>query len=207
MTFGKQDGLISPYPRPTTPRLYGPFGKRRAGSAMLEAVGKAKKALALWFCPRPTRGRLLADNGNLGVRNFQPHEAVIAIEQKKNFEVGGGDFQAFVGLAVGTGGSGRLHGDRTGGQFLGNDHRKSLHAALGPVIDAREDSVLMIEIVVQNGDERGIECEVLLEGAGPLGGLISAVPLASQPPPDGAISNSSWPTVCPPSLMVSLPLS
>ena len=27
MSFGKQDGLISPYPRPTTPRLYGPFGK------------------------------------------------------------------------------------------------------------------------------------------------------------------------------------
>src|SRR6266581_4631673 len=102
---------------------------------MLEAIGKAKKALALWFPPRPTRGRLLADNGN---------------------------------LAVGTCGSGGLHGDRTGGQFLGYDHRKSLHAALGPVIDAREDSVLMVEIVVQNGDERGIECEVLLEGAGAL---------------------------------------
>src|SRR5229473_4964134 len=49
------------------------------------------------------------------------------------------------------------------------------------------------------------EPETLL--AAPSGGLISAVPLASQPPPEGAISNSSWPTVCPPSLMVNLPLS
>src|SRR6266478_4034041 len=49
------------------------------------------------------------------------------------------------------------------------------------------------------------EPETLL--APPSGGLISAMPLASQPPPDGAISNSSWPTVCPPSLTVNLPLS
>ncbi len=58
---------------------------------MLAAVGKAKKALAPWFCPRPTRGRLLADNGNLGVRNFQPHQAVTGVEQEKNLKVGGGD--------------------------------------------------------------------------------------------------------------------
>src|SRR5216683_2436599 len=49
------------------------------------------------------------------------------------------------------------------------------------------------------------EPETLL--AAPSGGLISAVPLASQPPLDGAISNSSWPTVCPSSLTVNLPLS
>src|SRR5216684_364128 len=144
------------------------FRKRGASSAMLAAFAQARKRLVLWYCPWPTRRRLLADDGNLGVRNFQPHEAVIAIEQKKNLEVGGGDFQAFVSLAVGTGGSGRLHGNRTRGQFLGNDHRKSLHAALGPVVDAREDGVLMVEIVVQNGDQRRIEREVLLERAGAL---------------------------------------
>src|SRR6267378_4116881 len=144
------------------------FRKRGTSSAMLAAFAQARKRLVLWYCPWPTRRRLLADDGNLGVRNFHPHEAVIAIEQKKNLEVGGGDFQAFVSLAVGTGGSGRLHGNRTRGQFLGNDHRKSLHAALGPVVDAGKDGVLMVEIVVQNGDQRRIEREVLLERAGAL---------------------------------------
>src|SRR6267378_2073093 len=47
--------------------------------------------------------------------------------------------------------------------------------------------------------------EILLAGLS--GGLISAVPLARQPAPEGAISKSSWPTVWPSSLMVSLPLS
>ena len=87
----------------------------------------------------------------------------MAIEQKENFEVGSGDFEAFVGLAVGTGGSGGFDGNRTRRQFLRNDHGKSLHAALGPVVDARQDGVLMVEIVVQNGDERRIKREVLLE--------------------------------------------
>ena len=44
----------------------------------------------------------------------------------------------------------------------------------------------------------------------PTGGVSDAsgfAGLIGQPPPDGATSNSSWPTVCPPSLMVSLPLS
>src|SRR5882762_4003583 len=137
---------------------------------------------------------------------------MIAVEQEKNLEIGSGDFEAFVSLAVGTGGSGGLHGDRARCQFLRNDHGKRLHAALGPVVDARKDRVLMVEIVVQNDDERRIECEVLLERAGapspcrgsgleslrapPSGGLMSPVPLAGQPPPDGAISISSWPTVC-----------
>src|SRR5882762_9645826 len=47
--------------------------------------------------------------------------------------------------------------------------------------------------------------EILLAGLS--GGLMSAVPLARQPAPEGAISKSSWPTVWPSSLMMSLPLS
>src|SRR2546422_1160478 len=47
--------------------------------------------------------------------------------------------------------------------------------------------------------------EILL--AGPSDGLMSAVPLARQPAPEGAISKSSRPTVWPSSLMVSFPLS
>src|SRR6266550_3035879 len=97
---------------------------------------------------------LLANHGHFGVGNFQPHQPVMVIEQNKNLQVGSADFEAFVGFALGTGGSSRFDGDRTRRQFLRNDHRKSLHPALGPVVDARKDRVLMVEIVVQNGDER-----------------------------------------------------
>ena len=47
--------------------------------------------------------RLLADDGDFGVGNFQAHQAVIAVEQKKNLEVGSVDLEAFVSLAVGAG--------------------------------------------------------------------------------------------------------
>src|SRR6202521_3548699 len=115
---------------------------------MLAAVANARKGLTLCYRPGPTRGRLLADDGNLGVRNFQPHEAVIAIEQEKNLEVRGVDSQAFVGLAVGTGGPGRLHVDRTRGQILGNDNRESfmptLHQAFEPLVTAGWVEMLVV---------------------------------------------------------------
>jgi len=101
--------------------------------------------------------RLVADDGDFCFRDFQPHQAVIGVEEQKDFQIRGIDLETFVGLAISAGGAGGLHGDRTGRQLLGNDHRKSLHAALGPVVDARENSVLMIEIVVEDGDERSIE--------------------------------------------------
>src|ERR1700719_4403872 len=43
--------------------------------------------------------------------------------------------------------------------------------------------------------------------AGESGALRSVVPCADQPPEEGEISNSSWPTVWPSSWMVNLPLS
>src|ERR1700694_2836000 len=55
---------------------------------------------------------LVADDGDLGVRNFQPHQAVIAVEQEKNLEIRSGDFEAFVSFAVGSGGTGGLAGTR-----------------------------------------------------------------------------------------------
>src|SRR5258708_39970528 len=43
--------------------------------------------------------------------------------------------------------------------------------------------------------------------AGESGALRSVVPCADQPPEEGEISNSSWPTVWPSSWMVNFPLS
>src|SRR5258708_12113153 len=71
------------------------FSKRGAGSAMLAAVAKARKGLVLWYCPRPMRRRLVADDGNLRVRDFQPHEPVPPLAPKKNFKAALGAFQAF----------------------------------------------------------------------------------------------------------------
>src|SRR5256884_25416 len=49
--------------------------------------------------------------------------------------------------------------------FLRDEHGKRLLAALGPVVDAGEDGILVIKIVVEHGDEWGIKREILLEGA------------------------------------------
>ena len=46
---------------------------------------------------------LVADDGNFGVGNFEPNEAMGAVEQKKDLNVGSGDFEAFVSFAVGSG--------------------------------------------------------------------------------------------------------
>jgi len=112
-------------------------------------------------------------------QELQPHEAVIAIEQKKNLEVGGGDFQAFVGLASAL-------ADPVDctvieqGSILGNDHRKSLHAALGPVVDAGKDGVLMVEMCPERRSAR-IEREVLWNGRAPcISRVILATPLAKR---------------------------
>src|SRR5882724_9126127 len=109
--------------------------------------------------------RLFADDGDFRIGNFQPHQAVIAVEQKQNLEVRRSDHEAFVGFAIGACRSFGFHSDRTRRQFLGNNNWKSLHAALGPIVDARKNRVLMVEIIVQNSDERRIECQVLLEWA------------------------------------------
>src|SRR5260370_33532117 len=96
--------------------------------------------------------RLFADDGDFCVGNFEAHQAVIAVEQKENLQVGGVDLEAFVGFALGAGRSSGLHGDSAGSQFLGNENRASLHAALRPGVDARQDSGLMIENVVQHSE-------------------------------------------------------
>src|SRR6266403_5137363 len=87
-------------------------------------------AISVIFLPNCEISGLVANNGNLGIRNFQAHQAVFAIEQKKNLEIGGIDLEAFKGLTVGACRASGLHGDGTWRQFLWNDHGKSLHPTL-----------------------------------------------------------------------------
>ena len=90
----------------------------------------------LFFGKEFLQGRLLPDDGDFGGGNFEAHEAVTVVEEQKDFEVGGGDLEAFVGFSVGRGGAGGFNGDRAGSQFLRDEDGERLGAALGPVVDA-----------------------------------------------------------------------
>ncbi len=111
---------------------------------------------------------LIADDGDFGGGDFEAHEAVGGVEVKIDFEVGGGDAKAFVGFSVEGGRPSGFGGDGAGHEFLRDENAESLRAALGPVVKAGEDGVLVVEIVVEDGDERRVEREGLIEGVGAL---------------------------------------
>jgi len=108
---------------------------------------------------------LVADDGDFGGRDFEAHEAMGGVEIEIDFEVGGGDAKAFVGFAVDGGGAGSFGGDGAGHEFLWNEDAESLRAALGPVVKAGEDGVLVVEIVVEDGDEGRFERQALFKEA------------------------------------------
>src|SRR5208337_189950 len=74
-------------------------------------------------------GRLLADDDDLGGRDFEAHEAMVGVEVEDDLEVGSGHFEAFVGLAAGADGADPVNGDGAGCEFLGNEDRVALRAA------------------------------------------------------------------------------
>jgi len=49
--------------------------------------------------------KLFADYGYFGRRHFEPHEAMIRVEEKKDFDIGRGDTEAFVRFAAGGSGA------------------------------------------------------------------------------------------------------
>ena len=108
---------------------------------------------------------LLARDDDFGGGDFQPDHAMVGVEIEDDCEVGGGDAKAVERFSVGGDRAGGLDGDGAGSQFLRDEHRESLLAAFGPVIETRKNRVLIVEIVVQDGDERSVESERLLEGA------------------------------------------
>ena len=89
---------------------------------------------------------------------------MVGVEEEVDFEVGGGDFEEFVIFAVDGGGAGGFNGDGAGSELLGDEDGKGLRAALVPVVDVGEDFVLVVEIVVEDGDQWGAEGIFLLVG-------------------------------------------
>jgi len=90
---------------------------------------------------------------------------MVRIEIEDDLEIAGGDFEAFVGLALRADGACPIDGDGPRQEFLRNEDRKSLRAATIPIVDAGQDRVLVVEVVVENNDQRRIEGEILFEGA------------------------------------------
>src|SRR5207249_6587746 len=64
--------------------------------------------------------------GDFGGGDFQTHEAVIVVEKEKNFEVGRGDLETFIGFAIGRGGAGGFDGDGAGSELLRDEDGESL---------------------------------------------------------------------------------
>ena len=57
---------------------------------------------------------LLPDDGYFGGGDFEANESVGGIEIEKDFDVGGGSFQTFVGFSGGGGCAGGFDGDGAG---------------------------------------------------------------------------------------------
>src|SRR5271166_547087 len=114
------------------------------------------------------RRLLLANDGDFCARDFYAFEAMFLVQVQEDFEVGGGGAKAFVVFARDGGFAGSFYGDGAGGELLRDEDGERLLAALLPIVEAGEDGVLVVEIVVEDGDERGVEGHVLFEGAGAL---------------------------------------
>jgi len=89
---------------------------------------------------------------------------VVGVEVEDDFDVGSGDFEAFVGFAFGGDGAGPVDGNGTGREFLGNEDGEGLRAAASPIVNAGEHDVLVVEIIVENGDPWRAEGIFLIEG-------------------------------------------
>src|SRR5438105_11964210 len=90
---------------------------------------------------------------------------MVVVKQKLNLQVGRADLETFISFAIGARRTGGDDPYRTGGQVLRDEYGKSLFAALGPVVNACEHGVLVIKIIVQDGDEGSVERKVLLKRA------------------------------------------
>src|SRR5580698_1241396 len=91
---------------------------------------------------------------------------MVGVEVQDNFQVAAGYLQAFVRFALGAHGARPIDGDVAGQKLLRNEDGKSLCSAAIPVIDTSQHSILVVEVVVEDDDERGVEGKVLLKGMG-----------------------------------------
>ena len=73
---------------------------------------------------------------------------MVGIEIEDDLEIAGDNFQALVGFAIGADGTGPIDSDGVWEKFLRNEDREGLCAAAIPVVDASENSLLVIQVVV-----------------------------------------------------------
>src|SRR5579859_1936238 len=90
---------------------------------------------------------------------------MICVEVEVDLEVSGIDAKAFVRCSICGNGTAGFSSDGAGHQFLGDKHGESLRSALRPIIEAGKHGVLIVEVVVEDGNQRSVERKALLEKA------------------------------------------
>ena len=97
---------------------------------------------------------LLSFDDRVRGRHFDPHQAVVAVEENLNLQVRRDDAQGFVIPAARRLLSEQLHGNASRNHVLRDQYRKRLLASGLPVIHSCKHAELIIEVVIQHGDVR-----------------------------------------------------
>src|ERR1017187_5333753 len=105
-------------------------------------------------------GLSLADDFGVGAWGDDADEAV-AVEVEIDFEVFGFHYKLIEFLATRVLAPDRFDGHAAWRQLLRDEHGESLHAFLVAIVEAREHRILVVQIVVDDGDLRRIESELL----------------------------------------------
>src|ERR1700730_1675517 len=110
---------------------------------------------------------LFPDNFGVGARADDAYQA-LAVQVEVQLEVFTLDSQLIELLAIHILFAKRLDGDVPRRHILRNKNGKSLCASLVPIVEPGKHDVLVVEVVVEDGDLRGMESELLREGPGAL---------------------------------------
>lgn len=91
---------------------------------------------------------------------------MVGVEIENDFQIGGHHFETFVGFSFGADRASPIDSDGIRQELLRNENRESLCASAIPIVNASQDGILIVEVVIENDDERRIKGEVLLERVG-----------------------------------------
>src|SRR5579884_1488877 len=112
---------------------------------------------------------LLPNDDNLRGGHFQAHQSEFPVKIELNLEIRSVYEQTFQLRALDGLWPVRLHLDAAWCGVLWNQDREALLSSGLPVINARKNCILVVKVVVQNGDPRRREFEILLDRLLPTG--------------------------------------
>src|SRR2546426_9978719 len=102
--------------------------------------------------------QLFAEDEGLRGRDGEADQAVAGVEIKVNLQVCGAHAKSFERSTVHLLQPGGLDGQAAGSHLLRDQHWESLRAFRVPVIEAREDGVMVVEIVIEDEHAGRAKC-------------------------------------------------